>query len=96
MNENWVERKRPIRLERRIEFDDYEQTREFLDQAADLSEAESYYPDLSFSRTHVSVALHVQEGKKKIGKKILRFAELMDAIVPSLHKSDETSEIVGK
>lgn len=91
MSENWIERKRPLRLERRIEFNDYEETREFLDKAADLSEAEGYYPDLSFSRTHVSVALHVQEGENELSDKLLRYAQLMDAIVPA--KSKDTNNV---
>lgn len=82
ISEDWIERKRPVRLERRFEFDDYEGTREFLDKAEKLSEAESYYPDLSFSRTHVSVALHCEDGETELSDKVKQFAMAMDKLIP--------------
>lgn len=82
MHKDWAERQRPLRLERRFEFDDYEGTREFLDKSEKLSEAESYYPDLSFSRVHVSVALHCEDGATELSDKVKRFAEAMDELVP--------------
>ncbi len=84
ISEKWVERKRPIRLERRIEFSDYDQTRDFLDRAAEISEAEGFYPDLSFSRTHVSLALHVDEGETELGEKLFRYAQLIDVIASAI------------
>ncbi|NOX28081.1 MAG: pterin-4-alpha-carbinolamine dehydratase [Gammaproteobacteria bacterium] len=90
ISENWIERKRPLRLERRIEFSDYDQTRDFLDRSAEISEAENCYPDLSFSRTHVSIALHLEDGETELGEKLIRFAQLIDDIVPaSLNDADE-------
>ena len=86
MSENWVERKRPARLERRIEFANYDETREFLDQAADLSESLGYYPDMSFGRTHVSITLQDenQDNKsEKVSDEILHYANLMDVLVPA-------------
>ncbi len=81
MHKDWVERKRPIRLERRFEFEDYEGTRDFLDKAEQLSESESYYPDLSFSRTHVSVALHCEDDATELSEKVKQFACAMDELV---------------
>lgn len=83
ISKDWLERKRPVRLERRIEFSDYDQTRDFLDRSAEISEAEDFYPDLSFSRTHVSIALHIEEGETELGEKLIRYAQLIDAIVPA-------------
>jgi len=87
ISEKWIERKRPVRLERRIEFSHYDQTRDFLDQAAEISEAEDFYPDLSFSRTHVSMALHIEDGETELGEKLLRYAQLIDVIVPAMQDS---------
>lgn len=81
MSEHWVERKRPARLERRIEFADYEETREFLDRAADLAEQRGYYPDMSFSRTHVSITLQPQNEGDEVGEELLQYAKLLDALV---------------
>ncbi len=83
MSSNWFVRKKPARLERRVEFSDYEQTREFLEKAADLSESEDYYPDMSFGRTHVSITLHSKEDENEIGEDMLRYANLMDELVPA-------------
>ena len=57
MDQPWTLRKRPERLERRIEFADYEQTREFLEQLNNLSEQQSRYPEISFGRTYVNLTL---------------------------------------
>ena len=57
MDQPWTLRKRPERLERRIEFADYEQTRDFLEQLNSLSEQQSRYPDISFGRTYVNLTI---------------------------------------
>jgi len=81
MSKNWVVRKRPARLERRIEFADYEQIRDFLDRAAELAEREDYYPDMSFGRTHVSITLHPQDNVDEVDEALLQYASQMDALV---------------
>ena len=57
MNEQWSERNRPPRLERRYEFPDYPSLRDFLDRAAELSEREGLYPDMGFGRDYVNVTM---------------------------------------
>jgi len=81
MTKNWKERKRPICLERRIEFNDYEQTREFLEQAADLSEKEGVFPDMSFGRTYVSVTIYPQREEEKIDETVINYANQMDNLI---------------
>jgi pterin-4a-carbinolamine dehydratase len=61
MSQEWKERKRPLRLETRYEFSDYEQLRDFLDQAADLSERLDFYPDMGFGRDYVNITIHTDE-----------------------------------
>jgi len=80
MIENWTVRNRPARLERRIEFDNYELTREFLELTAEFSEKEGCYPDMNFGRTHVSMTIHgntedgLDESQLRFARKINEFA----------------------
>lgn len=76
----WKERARPVRLERRYEFSDYDTLRDFLDLAADLSEKEEYYPDMGFGKDYVNVTIHVEEGEEAISEKQHRFAEQLDQL----------------
>ena len=57
MDQPWTRRPRPDRLERRIEFDDYEATRVFLERLNELSESSNRFPDISFGRTYVNLTL---------------------------------------
>ena len=54
---SWQERKRPICLEKRFEFDSYNSTRDFLDKLGDHSEAIQRFPDISFGRTYVNITI---------------------------------------
>ncbi len=53
----WDQRNRPVRLERRFEFETYELTRDFLDRLGELSEATGRFPDISFGKTYVNITL---------------------------------------
>jgi 4a-hydroxytetrahydrobiopterin dehydratase len=87
MNQAWTARQRPPRLERRLEFVDYESTRAFLDRAADLSERAGIYPDMSFGRTYVNITLHAEDGASEVGESLHQFASDLDALV----ETDPTS-----
>ena len=80
MSHQWQERKRPVRLERRYEFKDYNTLRDFLDKAADLSENEGLYPDMGFGRDYVNITIHVEEGQEELGDQQHRFAEQLDEL----------------
>lgn len=86
MNDNWVTRKRPVLLERRIEFSCYEDLREFLDRAADLSESRDYYPDMNFSRTHVSITLRPEGDNNEITDDLRQYADQLDALLTTPEK----------
>jgi len=86
MKDAWVERKKPSRLERRFEFDDYEQTREFLDQTADLAEATEYYPNLSFGRKHVSMTLYPMGESEVVTEELTSYANQVDEIADAARK----------
>jgi pterin-4a-carbinolamine dehydratase len=80
MNHEWQERKRPVRLERRYEFQDYNTLRDFLDRAADLSEREGLYPDMGFGRDYVNFTIHVDDGAETLGDEQHRFARELDQL----------------
>ncbi len=79
-NQEWQERPRQPRLEKRYEFDSYEQLRDFLDEAADLSEREGLYPDMGFAKDYVNVTIHCEEGSSELAEKQRRFATLLDEL----------------
>lgn len=81
MSDQWQERKRPVRLERRYEFPDYQTLRDFLDRAAEVSEREGLYPDMGFGRDYVNVTIHTEEGKDELTESQRRFAHELDALL---------------
>lgn len=89
MSDNWVIRKRPARLEGRFEFSEYEETRVFLDRAAELAESEGYYPDMSFGRTHVSITLQPEEDAEEVPESIWRYARLVDELLPATQQTKD-------
>jgi len=80
MKQQWQERGRPARLERRYEFENYETLRDFLDEAAELSEREGFYPDMGFARDYVNITIHADEGSSELAEKQRRFAQLLDGL----------------
>lgn len=79
----WRERARPLRLERRMVFDEYEPLRDFLDQVAALSETTQLFPNVSFGRTYVNLTLFAEEGTEQIGEALHAFAHQVDALLDS-------------
>ncbi len=57
----WEQRVRPVRLERRFEFETYSETRDFLDRLGKHSEIVKKYPDISFGKTYVNVTLRPED-----------------------------------
>jgi pterin-4a-carbinolamine dehydratase len=80
MNQQWQERVRPVRLERRYEFDSYAELRDFLDRAAELSEREGFYPDMGFGRDYVNITIPAEEGSDTLTPGRRRFAEQLDEL----------------
>jgi len=79
----WTQRKRPLRLERRIEFPDYDATREFLDFTGDLSEREDFYPDMNFGSTHVSMTINIEDETVGLTAKQKAFIEHVNEYAPA-------------
>ncbi|MBT8125837.1 MAG: pterin-4-alpha-carbinolamine dehydratase [Gammaproteobacteria bacterium] len=84
MSHQWQERNRPVRLERRYEFQDYSTLRDFLDRAAELSEREGFYPDMGFGRDYVNITIHLNEGDDSLGESQHRLAQQLDILADEL------------
>ena len=84
MDQPWTPRPKPEqaeRLERRIEFADYEATRLFLEQLNGLSEDQQRFPDISFGRTYVNLTIRPESEDGAIGDEDHRFAGAIDALL---------------
>jgi 4a-hydroxytetrahydrobiopterin dehydratase len=81
MDQPWTHRQRPERLERRIEFEDYDQTRLFLDRLGQLSEREGRYPDISFGRTYVNLTVRPEREEGTVGPPEESFAATIDGLL---------------
>jgi 4a-hydroxytetrahydrobiopterin dehydratase len=81
MDQPWTQRSRPERLERRIEFGDYETTRAFLERLEGLSERHSRYPDISFGRTYVNITLRPPGEEAALGEDDHGFAAAIDDLL---------------
>ena len=80
MDQPWTQRPRPDRLERRIEFEDYESTRTFLERLNALAEQQGRFPDISFGRTYVNLTLRPDEGDS-LGEGEHHFATEIDDLL---------------
>ncbi|MEI6032164.1 MAG: 4a-hydroxytetrahydrobiopterin dehydratase [Synechococcaceae cyanobacterium ELA739] len=81
MDQPWTQRARPDRLERRIEFDDYETTRTFLERLNALSEQQGRFPDISFGRTYVNLTLRPEQEDGLIEACDTAFAAAIDGLL---------------
>ena len=81
MEQPWTQRPRPDRLERRVEFSEYEATRVFLERLNTLSEQQSRFPDISFGRTYVNITLRSEEEDGAIGEVDQAFAVAIDGLL---------------
>lgn len=77
--EGWEPQKLPVGMSRSYAFDSYQETRQFLDDLAELSERMDYYPNLNFTRTQVTV--RIQTESTELGQVEYDFATGADAIL---------------
>ena len=59
--DQWQERKRPLRLEKRFEFETYSSTRDFLDSIGGHTEKIQKFPDISFGKTYVNITIRPEK-----------------------------------
>jgi 4a-hydroxytetrahydrobiopterin dehydratase len=81
--EQWQERKRPVCLERRYEFESYNATRDFLDRLGEFSETTQRFPDISFGKTYVNITLRPEseEAEAVLTDADRSFADEIDALI---------------
>ena len=81
--DKWAQRKRPVRLERRFEFQTYEETRDFLDRLGDHTEKVKRFPDISFGRTYVNITLRPEsdDADDQLSKADHQFASDIDGLL---------------
>lgn len=82
MSNQWQQRKRPSRLERRYEFPDYPALRDFLDRAAELSERDGLYPDIGFGRDYANLTIYADDDADEVSEAQGRFAQQLDDLYP--------------
>ena len=81
--DQWQERKRPVCLERRFEFESYDATRDFLDKLGEHSEATQRFPDISFGRTYVNITIRPEDdgAEAQLSEADRAFAAEIDALL---------------
>lgn len=62
----------------RFDFGSYGEARHFLDQLAELSKRDGYYPNINFGKTYVNVSIDA-EGQMELGERGAAFIEEMKA-----------------
>ena len=79
----WLERKRPVCLECRFEFETYDATRDFLDKLGEHSEATQRFPDISFGRTYVNITIRPDDDgpDSQLSEAERAFAAEIDALL---------------
>ena len=70
-------------LNLRFEFASYADTRRFLDELADLSKREDYYPDVSFGKTYANISID-GDGQTALQQRNSNFIGEMKALATPL------------
>ena len=80
--EKWRERSRPVCLEKRFEFQTYEDLRGFLERLGQHSEKFNRYPDISFGKTYANITLRPEseEENSQLTDKDHNFALQIDSL----------------
>ena len=69
--EGWRQKQRPECLEKRFEFESYEETRDFLDALGDFCEKVDRFPDISFGKTYANITIRPLEDNEKTEESII-------------------------
>lgn len=79
LDKQWKVTKRPPNITRSFQFETYDEMRDFLDDLADLSEKEDFYPNINFTRTQVN--LSIQSDADELSDREFNFAEQTEALL---------------
>lgn len=80
MKDQWQERNKPARLERRYLFEDYSTLRDFLERAAELSEGEDLFPDMGFGKDYANITIYGDGDNEELGDAHHHFAQELDKL----------------
>ena len=74
----WNERKSPLRIEKRFEFEQYSKISKFMEKIEKLSKERDIYPNISFGKNFVSLSIfldnqEISEKEKDFSKDIDKF-----------------------
>ena len=72
----WNEKKSPLRIEKRFEFDNYQITSKFLKEIDNLSKKKNIFPNISFGANFASLTIFLDS--KSITSEIENFANQAD------------------
>lgn len=81
MSDQWQERKKPARLEKRYVFENYRALSDFLERAAELSERDNLYPDMGFGKDYANITIYAEEGDEALSDTHHRFAQELDNLL---------------
>ena len=56
----WNYRESPLRIEKRFEFENYENTSKFMTKIDELCKTKSIYPNISFGKNFVSFTIFLE------------------------------------
>ena len=76
--EGWRQKKRPECLEKRFEFQSYDENRDFLDALGDFCEKINRFPDISFGKTYANITIRPLVDNEQISKEDHDFASQID------------------
>ena len=74
----WNERKSPLRMEKRFEFDRYSKISKFIGKIEKLCKEKDIYPNISFGKNFVSLSIFlnnkkISDSEKDFSKDIDKF-----------------------
>ena len=72
----WNARESPLRIEKRIEFEEYSKISKFMEKIEELCKEKDIYPNISFGKNFVSLSIFLDN--KKISDKEKDFSKEID------------------
>ena len=78
-------KERVAQFNQRFDFGSYAETRQFLDDLAELSKRDDYYPDVSFGKTYANISID-GEGQAVLREMDSNFIAEMQALATKIEK----------
>ncbi len=72
----WNQRKSPLRVEKRFEFEEYSRISKFMKMVDELCKLKNIYPNISFGKNFVSITIFL--GSEKLSKIEKDFSNQID------------------